>query len=240
VVDYQKGAKAKNAKDISHMGGLDRLEWGTIVPYVFWWLFPLTVAAIFTSFGYKEVKRRTKSGKIKKKVEMRSTRFLIGFSSYRNIKTTYVKKPPGWMFAIGWLIIYILIGVSTWMYGNWAADQRTVYDAQFGLLWVSFLGNVMWAPLFFTFRRLVLAWIAALIVCLTAWSVAALRYYDGSLKDVHQNYPMVWSSAGIITLYPLWATYTIILMSDVTLTMWNSDYFKKRSIFTGKRIKSAV
>ena len=222
------------------MGGLDRLEWGTIVPYVFWWLFPLTVAAIFTSFGYKGITRESKRGKTKKRTKTTQSRFLIGFTSYKHIKTTYVKKPPGWIFAVGWLVIYILIGVSTWMYGNWAADQRTVYDAQFGILWVSFLGNVLWAPLFFTFRRLILAWVAALIVFLTAWSATALRYYDGSLEDVHQNYPMVWSSAGIISFYPLWATYTIILLSDVTLTMWNSDYFTKRSIVTGRKTKSIV
>lgn len=207
------------------MTGLDRLEWTSIVPFVFWWLYPLSSFAIFEGFAYmmkQRDQRKMMSNKSRGKPYTRPR--MSGFSIYRHLRTTVIPKPPAITFMIVWVILYILIGISSWLYANWAKDERPIFDAQFGLLWVNFVANVLWVPLFFIFTRPVLAYIDIWIVLLTALAAAALRFYD-AISGIG-NVPVVYVSAGLFVLYPLWVIYATLLSTDILYTMWGEDYSK--------------
>jgi len=221
------------------MGGLDRLEWTSIVPFIFWWLYPLGSASFFEGFAYimkdhdKSRRKRRRARKAKKSnVQQgqeqqggREVPFVRrGFSMYKYLRTSLIKKPPMWFFLIAWVVVYFLIGFSSWMYANWANDERPIFDAQFGLLWANFVVNILWVPLFFIFHKPILAYIDIWLVFITATAASVLRFVDAT--DKHGDPPIVWVSAGLFLIYPLWVLYALVLSTDILMTMWGEDYSK--------------
>jgi len=208
------------------MAGLNVIQWTSLVPFIFWWLYPLTSTAIFESFAYatkgdRASRRKKKDDKKKMKLQSPPPRRGI-FRMYKYLRYTYIRKPSIWIFLIGWAIVYLLIGISSWMYANWAEDKRNIFDIQFELLWCNFIFNVLWIPLFFIFHKPYIALLDMMLVLITAIAAAILRFIDAG--DSVGRHPSVWVSSGLFVIYPIWMAYITALFADIIYTMKDADF----------------
>lgn len=97
---------------------------------------------------------------------------------YKNL-TKPSWTPPGWAFPVVWTILYVLMGVASWLvWKEGGFDKRwrplALYILQLVL-------NFLWTPLFFGFRKIGLAfieiiilWVAILATAIAFWPVSKL------------------------------------------------------------------
>ena len=102
-----------------------------------------------------------------------------------------VLSPPGWLFPVVWTILYILMGISSYLIYNSSASQKeksealTVYLIQLAL-------NFLWPTFFFTFSWywysliwLLVLWVAVVIMI--------LKFYKISKPAAYLNIPyIIW------------------------------------------------
>ena len=108
--------------------------------------------------------------------------------------------PPGWLFPVVWTILYILMGISSYLILESGESQEeirkalTIYGYQLvvNFLWPTFFFNFGWY--FFSFLWLVLLWVLVLIMI--------LRFKDISKLAAYMNVPyLVWLTfAGYLNL----------------------------------------
>ena len=77
--------------------------------------------------------------------------------TYSNLNTPLL-APPGWLFPIVWTLLYILMGISSYLVRE-DDDALNIYK-------VNLVLNLAWTFIFFTFNMKILAflWIILLIV----------------------------------------------------------------------------
>ena len=102
-----------------------------------------------------------------------------------------VLSPPGWLFPVVWTILYILMGISSYLIYNSSASQKeksealTVYLIQLAL-------NFLWPTFFFTFSWYwySLIW---LLVLWVAVAIMILKFYKISKPAAYLNIPyIIW------------------------------------------------
>ncbi len=74
-------------------------------------------------------------------------------------------SPPGWVFPIVWTLLYLLMGLASWLItGAAASDDRK--QMALSLYAVSLAANFLWPLLFFGLERrtLALIWLLTLLV----------------------------------------------------------------------------
>ena len=108
--------------------------------------------------------------------------------------------PPGWLFPVVWTILYILMGISSYLILQSGESQEeirkalTIYGYQLvvNFLWPTFFFNFGWY--FFSFLWLVLLWVLVLIMI--------LRFKDINKLAAYVNIPyLVWLTfAGYLNL----------------------------------------
>ena len=108
--------------------------------------------------------------------------------------------PPGWLFPVVWTILYILMGISSYLILQSGESQEeirkalTIYGYQLvvNFLWPTFFFNFGWY--FFSFLWLVLLWVLVLIMI--------LRFKNISKLAAYMNIPyLVWLTfAGYLNL----------------------------------------
>lgn len=108
--------------------------------------------------------------------------------------------PPGWLFPVVWTILYILMGISSYLILESGESQEeirkalTIYGYQLvvNFLWPTFFFNFGWY--FFSFLWLVLLWVLVLIMI--------LRFKNISKLAAYMNIPyLVWLTfAGYLNL----------------------------------------
>ena len=108
--------------------------------------------------------------------------------------------PPGWLFPVVWTLLYILMGISSYLIlqsGEEPEEIRkalTIYGYQLAVnfLWPTFFFNFGWY--FFSFLWLLLLWVLVLIMI--------LRFKDISKLAAYMNIPyLVWLTfAGYLNL----------------------------------------
>ena len=105
-----------------------------------------------------------------------------------------VLSPPGWLFPVVWTILYILMGISSYLIYNSSASQKeksealTVYLIQLAL-------NFLWPTFFFTFSWYwySLIW---LLVLWVAVAIMILKFYKISKPAAYLNIPyIIWLNA---------------------------------------------
>ena len=115
-----------------------------------------------------------------------------------------IDKPPlalpGWLFPVVWTILYILMGISSYLILESGESQEeirkalTIYGYQLvvNFLWPTFFFNFGWY--FFSFLWLVLLWVLVLIMI--------LRFKNISKLAAYMNIPyLVWLTfAGYLNL----------------------------------------
>ena len=108
--------------------------------------------------------------------------------------------PPGWLFPVVWTILYVLMGISSYLILQSGESQEeirkalTIYGYQLvvNFLWPTFFFNFGWY--FFSFLWLVLLWVLVLIMI--------LRFKNISKLAAYMNIPyLVWLTfAGYLNL----------------------------------------
>ena len=108
--------------------------------------------------------------------------------------------PPGWLFPVVWTLLYILMGISSYLILQSGEEQEeirkalTIYGYQLAVnfLWPTFFFNFGWY--FFSFLWLLLLWVLVLIMI--------LRFKDISKLAAYMNIPyLVWLTfAGYLNL----------------------------------------
>lgn len=113
-------------------------------------------------------------------------------------------SPPGWLFAVVWPILYILMGVSFYLISESAADAEAVVSAQ-RIYYFQLVLNFLWPTLFFNlgwylfaFFELVLLWLAVVVMI--------RRFADISKLAAYLNIPyLIWLTfAGYLNLGIWW------------------------------------
>ena len=86
-------------------------------------------------------------------------------------------SPPGWLFPIVWTILYILMGISSYLILTSGAEESKIskamaiyaYQLAVNFLWPTFFFNLEWYR--FAFLWLVLLWILVFIMILRFWEI---------------------------------------------------------------------
>lgn len=89
-------------------------------------------------------------------------------------------SPPGWLFPVVWTILYILMGVSSYLIIRSGAEKteinRTlavyVYQLIVNFLWPTFFFNFQWY--LFSFMWLVLLWLLVLVMIVRFYNISKL------------------------------------------------------------------
>ena len=113
-------------------------------------------------------------------------------------------SPPGWVFGVVWTILYILMGVSSYLVIQSGAEEEEinkalsvyVYQLVVNFLWPTFFFNFGW--FFFAFLWLVLLWVLVFIMIRRFYNISKL--------------------AGILQIpYLIWLTFAAYLNLGVWL-----------------------
>ena len=73
-------------------------------------------------------------------------------------------SPPAWLFPVVWTILYILMGLASWLvWGAGASEARR--DRALTVYGLSLAANFLWPILFFTME----AWLPAFVLLVLLW-----------------------------------------------------------------------
>lgn len=112
-------------------------------------------------------------------------------------------SPPAWLFPIVWTILYLLMGISSYLILTSGADEKTVTKAltiyflqlAVNFLWPIFFFNFGWY--LFAFFWLILLWILVLIMI--------LRFFTISKWAARMNIPyLIWLTFAGYLNFGIW------------------------------------
>ena len=104
--------------------------------------------------------------------------------------------PPGWLFAVVWPILYILIALSIYKIKNKNKDYLKI-------LIINYFSNQIFSFFFFTLKSPFIAMIDTILVL-----ISSLYLYFESKKDNN-------ISANLLIPYILWNIYATLLITSV-------------------------
>ena len=116
--------------------------------------------------------------------------------------------PPSWLFGLVWSLLYALNGLAGFFFWKDASSgpiTGSQYDTVLVLYLVNWLLQKLWSPVFFTYRRVLLALIIMFLVLGTAVTTLVLFGLYGQ-----------WTAFGLYVPYALWLLYALYLNS-----MWS-------------------
>ena len=124
-----------------------------------------------------------------------------GFDEYAQLKLPPL-SPPSWIFPVVWSILYVLMGISTYLVSNKGTDfpkrPLTIYVVQLAM-------NFLWPVLFCTFKAYLLSfiWLVVLTALVIVMAVIFCR---------------INKKAGLLQLpYILWSVFALYLNLGVYL-----------------------
>lgn len=113
-------------------------------------------------------------------------------------------SPPGWLFPVAWTILYILMGIASYLVFRGGASEKDtsralkVYAFQLGL-------NFLWSIIFFNLSLYTVAFVELILLWLTVLLCTILFY--GISKP----------SAYLMIPYILWLTFAAYLNLSIIL-----------------------
>ena len=130
-------------------------------------------------------------------------------ASNRSIPTWYqtLRKPsfnpPNWVFGPVWTLLYILMGLSSWLV--WRERRSDGASVQGALSWygVQLLFNGLWSIIFFGMRRIRLA-LADIVALWSALLITMLQFFR-----------IRRSAAWLLLPYFLWVTFATLLNTAI-------------------------
>lgn len=113
-------------------------------------------------------------------------------------------SPPGFLFPIVWTLLYILMGVSSYLIATANAPAKETEEA-LRIYGLSLFVNFLWSPIFFNMKLYFLAFVwLVLLWVLVLFTI--LRYYKISPLAAYLQIP-----------YLLWVTYAGYLNLGVAI-----------------------
>jgi tryptophan-rich sensory protein len=112
--------------------------------------------------------------------------------------------PPGWLFPVVWTILFILMGIASYLILMSQASQKSIIDA-LKVYGVQLFFNFMWTILFFNFKLYFFSfiWLAALLVLII---ITTVKFYKISSK------------AGLLMIpYIAWVSFAAYLNLSIAL-----------------------
>ena len=128
---------------------------------------------------------------------------LVGFISDTSIYENIIRPPlapPGYLFPIVWTILYILMGISSYLICTSRSEQKKEALIVYGL---QLFVNLTWSLIFFNLKAFLLAliWILLLVVLII---IMIIKFYRiNKLAGVLQIPYLIW------TLFATYLTYMI-------------------------------
>ena len=125
---------------------------------------------------------------------------IVGFIINGFIDYTELVKPPlappKILFPIAWSIIYLLMGISYYLYRKDYNDEKTIK-----LYYIQLIVNLLWSVIFFVFklRLLSVAWIVLLDILVIN---LIKKYFETKKVSAYLNIPYI--------IWILFATYLTI------------------------------
>ena len=112
-------------------------------------------------------------------------------------------SPPGWIFPIVWGILYLFMGIASYLVYSSGADKKEVKSAlSFYALQLVF--NFFWTILFFRFelRGFAFLWIIALLILVI---ITTVKFYKINKTAGYLMIPYVlWVSFASVLNYAIW------------------------------------
>ncbi|MBQ7044949.1 MAG: tryptophan-rich sensory protein [Clostridia bacterium] len=116
-----------------------------------------------------------------------------GMQDFKNIKQPPL-SPPGWLFPVVWSILYILMGIASYIvYTKRKTDNRTESALKFYVAQLVF--NFFWSIIFFNLDAYLFAFIWLVIL----WALILLT----TIKFYQVSKPAGY----LMVLYLLWVTF---------------------------------
>jgi tryptophan-rich sensory protein len=112
-------------------------------------------------------------------------------------------RPPKWLFAPAWSVLYFTIAVSGWMVWRKAG----LAPALFGIYFISLCINAAWSAFFFGLRRMDLAFLDVILLWLSIAATIAVFY------------PVEKSAALLLLPYLCWVSFA----SALNFTIWRMN-----------------
>ncbi|MBF0580357.1 tryptophan-rich sensory protein [Erysipelotrichaceae bacterium RD49] len=117
-------------------------------------------------------------------------------------------SPPAWLFPVAWTILYILMGLASYLI--WSAGDRSSIRRADARNWlivygISLFFNFCWSPVFFDLKWY---WFA-LIWLLALW--AMIIYLVRKARTISQ--PAMWA----MVPYLLWVTFAAYLNAGIAI-----------------------
>lgn len=99
--------------------------------------------------------------------------------------------PPGWLFPVVWTILFLLMGIASYLAANSGGDRKSVRGA-LALYGVQLGFNFMWSILFFNMGMFLFAFIWLVILWLLIFA-AMVRFYMLSRPAGYLMFPyLLW------------------------------------------------
>ena len=123
------------------------------------------------------------------------------FIDYNELVKPYL-SPPSWLFPVAWTVIYILMGISYFLFRKKTYDEDTVL-----IYYIQLIVNYLWSIIFFVFkfRLLAIFWIILLDVLVIMLMVNMYRYKK---KSTYLLVPYI-----IWTIFATYLTVGIYLLN---------------------------
>jgi tryptophan-rich sensory protein len=106
-------------------------------------------------------------------------------------------RPPNWIFAPAWTLLYLTIGVAGWLI--WQRVGFAGARLAFIVFFLQLILNAAWTPLFFGLHRPDLAFVEIVVLWLSILATIALFY------------PIVPAAGLLLLPYLAWVTFASAL-----------------------------
>ncbi|CAI5949320.1 unnamed protein product [Closterium sp. NIES-64] len=100
--------------------------------------------------------------------------------------------PPGWVFPVVWINLYIMMGVAAWLV--WLQGGFSVQALPLGFYLFQLLLNFLWTPLFFGMRKIDWALAEIVLLWLSVFSTIVLFWPVSKLASILLWPYIVWAS----------------------------------------------
>lgn len=112
-------------------------------------------------------------------------------------------SPPMWLFPVAWTILYVLMGVASYLVYTSGADQKQV-DEAIGVYAAQLLVNFLWPTFFFNFQWYLFSFLWLLLLWVLVF-ITMKRFYDISKLAGYLMLPyLVWLTFAAYLNFGVW------------------------------------
>ena len=112
-------------------------------------------------------------------------------------------SPPGWLFPVAWTILYILMGIASYLV--WTADVSSARKERALTVYIMQLAaNFIWPLIFFGMELYLLAFIWLIVLWLLAAACTVLFWYISEKAGKLMLPYMLWLSFAAYLNFGIW------------------------------------